>query len=305
MNIKSAFTCSVAVAVLTALTAGCQRAPVSHHDAQSKNPSPACSSNPYLMRYGCSVKKVQLAAENGNADAQYALGYMYYYGIDTVQDRETGELWIQRSAAQGQPLAKKAWSLINSGAAFTDMHAAASGSTPPSASSSNPPPAVGVADTIQQQESVDVDKMNSAPTTAPITNYLPSYQKNTSQNTPSTSATPSASSQPAAQSEPVKTAENMPVKPAKVVAVNDPRLSGNFQPVVANSIKEQEDQQAQKSQKAPSEKMVAKAKEAAPIEKRSMAENKPRTERESAMSDPRLSSSFQPVVAAMAQKQSA
>ena len=68
---------------------------------------PSCSSNPYLMKYHCSITAIQEAAENGNADAQYALGYMYYYGINAAQDRKTAELWIQRAAAQGQPLAKK------------------------------------------------------------------------------------------------------------------------------------------------------------------------------------------------------
>lgn len=301
MNIKSVFTCAIAATAL-ALTAGCQRSPVAHHTVQSNNNhSPACSSNPYLMRYGCSIKKVQIAAENGNADAQYALGYMYYYGIDTVQDRETGELWIQRSAAQGQPLAKKAWSLINSGAAFTDMHAAASKAASSSAGS---PPAVGAADTIQQQESTDVERMNSAAPTAPITHYLPSYQQNTSQNTPSTVAPASQSSsasKPTAQNNTVKMAsKSSTVSPASatsaeprtVVALNDPRLSSNFQPVVASSAK---GQQGQKDQKASSAHIVAKVNNTSSASKHTAV----------AMSDPRLSSSFQPVVGTMPEKQSA
>jgi TPR repeat protein len=41
-----------------------------------------------------------LAAE-GNRDAEYALGYLYYYGYGVTQDTATGIFWIKKSAAQG------------------------------------------------------------------------------------------------------------------------------------------------------------------------------------------------------------
>lgn len=40
-----------------------------------------------------------LAAE-GSMEAQYAVGYMYYYGFGVAQDTSTGHFWIQRSADQ-------------------------------------------------------------------------------------------------------------------------------------------------------------------------------------------------------------
>jgi hypothetical protein len=40
-----------------------------------------------------------LAAE-GNIEAQYAVGYMYYYGFGAPQDTESGYFWIKRSADQ-------------------------------------------------------------------------------------------------------------------------------------------------------------------------------------------------------------
>jgi TPR repeat protein len=40
-----------------------------------------------------------LAAE-GNAEAQYAVGYMYYYGFGATQDTQSGDFWIRRSADQ-------------------------------------------------------------------------------------------------------------------------------------------------------------------------------------------------------------
>lgn len=41
-------------------------------------------------------------AEKGQADAQYAVGYMYYYGQGVVENREKAWLWINRAARQGQ-----------------------------------------------------------------------------------------------------------------------------------------------------------------------------------------------------------
>lgn len=39
-------------------------------------------------------------ATEGNREAQYAVGYMYYYGYGVAQDTETGVFWIQKSADQ-------------------------------------------------------------------------------------------------------------------------------------------------------------------------------------------------------------
>ncbi len=81
-----------------------------------------CSGDPYLTKFGCSLEKIQKAATHGNPDAQYALGYMYYYGVNTVQDADSAQLWIARAAAQGQPLAKKALAMLN-GTAVTTIKA--------------------------------------------------------------------------------------------------------------------------------------------------------------------------------------
>jgi len=135
--------------------------------ACNKNPSDSsgqhqCSNNPYLMKYGCSIERIQSAAEAGNPDAQYALGYMYYYGIDTVKDRDTALLWIQRSARQGQPLAKKAWALINTNASFDDLHQEAS------------QPGGHV---VRPQVQEDTSSMNQKTQSASVNNELPGYGK--------------------------------------------------------------------------------------------------------------------------------
>lgn len=152
-------------AALSLLTA-CQHAPSNDkNDNTASGTSSGCSTNPYLMKYGCSIERIQAAAEAGNPDAQYALGYMYYYGIDTVKDRDTAELWIQRSANQGQPLAKKAWSLINTGESFDDLHQAAVKKV------------TAAPYTVVPQDPADVNQLNVKNNTGSVQKELPGYGK--------------------------------------------------------------------------------------------------------------------------------
>lgn len=56
--------------------------------------------------------RVQRPAKAGNADAQYALGYMYYYGKGTVINRPYAVYWFQQAAAQGQKDAQRALKMV-------------------------------------------------------------------------------------------------------------------------------------------------------------------------------------------------
>lgn len=47
-------------------------------------------------------------AANGNAEAEYAIGYMYYYGYGVPEDSQTGLFWINKAAEQHYPPAIKA-----------------------------------------------------------------------------------------------------------------------------------------------------------------------------------------------------
>ncbi|MDP1603292.1 MAG: tetratricopeptide repeat protein [Legionella sp.] len=51
-------------------------------------------------------------AEKGHPDAQYAIGYMYYYGQGVVEDKEQAWKWINRAAHKGQPQAIAALKII-------------------------------------------------------------------------------------------------------------------------------------------------------------------------------------------------
>jgi septal ring-binding cell division protein DamX len=58
------------------------------------------------------VDQLQQAAEAGDPDAQYALGYMYYYGKNVSQDQQEARNWIKRAAVQGQDQAAKALTMM-------------------------------------------------------------------------------------------------------------------------------------------------------------------------------------------------
>ncbi len=61
-----------------------------------------------------SFDQIKMAAESGDADAQYALGYMYYYGKSgATKDIIEAKKWIGKAAAQKQPQAVKALALMN------------------------------------------------------------------------------------------------------------------------------------------------------------------------------------------------
>lgn len=77
-----------------------------------------CASNTSMLNYGersfqqenydqafCILLPI---AKKGNCDAQYAVGYMYFYGKGVVEDSKQAQYWINKAAQQGQPLAIKA-----------------------------------------------------------------------------------------------------------------------------------------------------------------------------------------------------
>lgn len=62
--------------------------------------------------YKRSLRWLLPLACDGVAEAQYAVGYMYYYGYGVAQDTEVGYFWIQRSAEKGFAPAKEALKII-------------------------------------------------------------------------------------------------------------------------------------------------------------------------------------------------
>lgn len=63
--------------------------------------------------YNMSIDQIKEAAQAGDVDAQYALGYSYYYGKGVPQDQQTAIFWIRKAAAAGQAQAVKALVLLD------------------------------------------------------------------------------------------------------------------------------------------------------------------------------------------------
>jgi DamX protein len=172
---------SVAILPVSALLlTSCEQFHKAHSYPYPAVPSPyaKCSENSYLQKYGCSVVRISKAAQANDPDAQYALGYMYYYGIGVVEDREAARLWIRRAAAAGQPLALKAEQLIAHGEDLKGM-------TPypgagPVAIYNHGAIAVPVSNVAHPGSSLyqapeDVDQLNVKTPERPLQDVLPGY----------------------------------------------------------------------------------------------------------------------------------
>ncbi len=53
--------------------------------------------------YSRSVNKLLKLADADNVQAQYALGYMYYYGLGISKDQDIARDWIKKAAKQKYP----------------------------------------------------------------------------------------------------------------------------------------------------------------------------------------------------------
>lgn len=59
-----------------------------------------------LLKVGKEWKKCKLAAEQGDASAQYNLGRMYLYGQGVPQDNKAAAKWYTLAAEQGDVIAQ-------------------------------------------------------------------------------------------------------------------------------------------------------------------------------------------------------
>jgi len=85
----------------------------------------ACLSSSLSLREGINSFRVEdyrrafvrlkPLAVKGLPDAQYAVGYMYYYGRGVVEDRKKAWFWISVAANAGQPDAKAAMAILDGG----------------------------------------------------------------------------------------------------------------------------------------------------------------------------------------------
>lgn len=74
----------------------------------------ATAQNSFVKQnYGVTFNTLVAAAHSDNPRAQYALGYLYYYGMGTQANTLTAIKWISAAANEGLPAAKKALATIN------------------------------------------------------------------------------------------------------------------------------------------------------------------------------------------------
>jgi hypothetical protein len=84
-----------------------------------------CMSHDYNLKHGIESFQVQdyraafirllPEAKAGQPDAQYAIGYMYYYGQGVIENRKKAWYWINRAAVGGQADAQNAMAILKQG----------------------------------------------------------------------------------------------------------------------------------------------------------------------------------------------
>ena len=79
---------------------------------EDKTPLGAAKMSYEQAHYEDAFAKIQGPAKAGNADAEYVLGYMYYYGKGTVINQDLGKQWILKSAQVGNKKAQQAYQMI-------------------------------------------------------------------------------------------------------------------------------------------------------------------------------------------------
>ncbi len=66
-----------------------------------------------VQDYRQAFVRLKPEAEKGQRDAQYAVGYMYYYGQGVVENRKRAWYWIRCAAKAGQPDALAAIKILS------------------------------------------------------------------------------------------------------------------------------------------------------------------------------------------------
>jgi TPR repeat protein len=81
----------------------------------------ACSKNVNLQQgiqsfrtqdYRQAFVRLRPAAEQGSPEAQYAVGYMYYYGQGVIENRQKAWYWITAAAKNGNKDAQQAMKIL-------------------------------------------------------------------------------------------------------------------------------------------------------------------------------------------------
>ena len=75
-----------------------------------------------IQNYRQAFVRLLPEAEKGQADAQYAVGYMYYYGQGVIEDRKKAWYWIGMAARAAQPDAVEAMVILQNPVSIKKRH---------------------------------------------------------------------------------------------------------------------------------------------------------------------------------------
>ena len=99
----------IALCLILSLVAGCATTTDKHTNALNSEAVLAQAKQAYHeQKYQEAFQLLYPLAAAGNDQAQYALGYLYYYGLGLEKNERQGMVWIQRAAAQGNKKALQA-----------------------------------------------------------------------------------------------------------------------------------------------------------------------------------------------------
>jgi TPR repeat protein len=90
--------------LLSCLLQGCHKKPSQMHTAEHSY---------YAGNYSKSVRYLDYDARRGNPEAQYALGYMLYYGKGVDENRAEARKWFVVAALHGNVDAQRALKMIS------------------------------------------------------------------------------------------------------------------------------------------------------------------------------------------------
>jgi TPR repeat protein len=90
----------VAICAATAWGCGGEESPAS--DSAAAATAPVAGTEAFAQRdWPKAYTELMPAAEQGNADAQFRIGFMYLYGLGVPADHDEADTWIRRAAEQG------------------------------------------------------------------------------------------------------------------------------------------------------------------------------------------------------------
>jgi len=111
------------------------------------------------------LDQLEQAADAGDPDAQYALGYMYYYGKGVSQNTQTALNWMKRAAVQGQSQAMNAMALLGQSVPAPQQQSMTYSQGPSFAPSANAP----VKSAKKTPASGNITTVVTTTTTTPVT----------------------------------------------------------------------------------------------------------------------------------------